>query len=112
MATAAGWPRLADVRTWLRMQPDPTEDVVIDQARMAAVDYGVNRMSGRWPADTDEWLPDAVWQAARMDAGRIYRRRDSLDGTVAWGDMGAVRVGRTDPDVERLYALYAPLVFG
>jgi Phage gp6-like head-tail connector protein len=105
------WPTLADVRAWLRLQPDASEDAVIDMARTAAIDYGINRTGEKWPVEATD-VPDAVSQACTMDAGRIYRRRDSLDGTVAWGDMGAIRVGRADPDVERLYALYAPLVFG
>jgi hypothetical protein len=105
-----GWPVLADVRSWLRLQPDPAEDAVIDQCRQAAIWYGIGRTNGQWPTDTVT-LPNAVFQACVMDAGRIYRRRDSLDGTIAWGDMGVVRVGRADPDVERLYALYSPVVF-
>jgi hypothetical protein len=121
---AAGWPKLADVRTVLRLQPDPTEDAVIDSARLAAIDYGVKRTSRRvhnadgtvsivppYPPDVDE-LPDALYEAALLDSARIYRRRDSLDGTVAWGDMGAIRVGRADPDVDRLYATVGPVVFG
>lgn len=125
---AQGWPKLADVRTVLRLQPDPTEDAVIDSARLAAVDYGVNKLTKRvvtynddgtvsvtyeplYPADA-ELIPDAVYEAALLDSARIYRRRDSLDGTVAWGDMGAIRIGRADPDVERLYGTVAPVVFG
>lgn len=107
----ASWPKLADVRAWLRLQPDPSEDAVIDMARTAAIDYGYHKTGEQWEPDSSD-VPQAVFQACVMDAGRIYRRRDSLDGTVAWGDMGAVRVGRADPDTERLYALYAPLVFG
>lgn len=107
----ATWPKLADVRTWLRKQPDPAEDSVIDAARVAAVDYGILRTGNQWAIDADD-VPAAVVQAATMDAGRIYRRRDSIDGTVSWGDMGAIRIGRADPDTERLYALHAPLVFG
>jgi hypothetical protein len=120
---SGNWPRLADVRSWLRLAPDPGEDAVIDQCRLAAIAYGIERTTraltlsdgtvtyvSPWPSDTTI-LPDALFQACAMDAGRIYRRRDSLDGTIAWGDMGVVRVGRADPDVERLYGLYAPLVF-
>ena len=34
------WPKLADVRSWLRMQPDPAEDQLIGASRVAAIDYG------------------------------------------------------------------------
>jgi hypothetical protein len=98
------------------MQPDPTEDAVIDTARLAAVDYGVQRLAranggAGYPADTTD-LPDAIFQAAVIDAAHLYRRRDSIDGTIAWGDMGAIRVGtKHDPDAEAAYALYTPQVF-
>jgi hypothetical protein len=108
---AAGWPKLADVRTLLRLQPDPTEDAVIDTARSAAISYGVARVNAAFPSDAT-YVPDECFEAALLDAARIYRRRDSLDGTIVWGDAGAIRVGRADPDVERLYALVGPVVFG
>jgi hypothetical protein len=47
-----------------------------------------------------------------MHAARLYRRRDTVDGTIGFGELGAVRVGRVDPDIESLYSLRAPLVFG
>jgi hypothetical protein len=108
---AAGWPTLADVRTLLRLQPDPTEDAVIDSARLAAIEYGYRRTGNKWDVDSD-FVPDSAYEAALLDSSRIYRRRDSIDGTIAWGDIGAIRVGRADPDVERLYSLTAPVVFG
>jgi hypothetical protein len=121
------WPKLAEVRTLLRMQPDPTEDSVIQTALAAAVDYGVRRMGSQlidngdgtfgpgkepiYPGDTTT-LPDAAHQACLLDSARLYRRRDSIDGTLGFGDAGIVRVGRTDADVDRLYASCAPVVFG
>jgi hypothetical protein len=85
--------------------------LIIDQARAAAIDYGIGRTGAVWAVDAAD-VPDAVAMAATMDAARIYRRRDSVDGTITWGDMGAVRIGRADADVERLYTTYAPVVFG
>ena len=108
---AAAWPKLADVRSWLRMQPDPTEDGIIDTCRVAAINYGIVRTGNQWAIDAVD-VPDEVVQAAVMDSAHLYRRRDSLDGTIAWGEMGAIRVGRSDPDVERAYDHYAPMVFG
>ena len=107
----AGWPTLPEVRRLLRMQPDDTEDLVIDAARLAAIKYGIRRTNNQWPDDADP-VDDDVREAAMLDAARIYRRRDSLDGTVAWGDMGAIRIGRADPDVERMYSGAGPVVFG
>jgi len=119
----ATWPGLADVRKFLRLQPDPNEDAVISAALAAAVEYGVSKygkvddgtgtgtMVDRYPADSTT-VPDSGRQAATMHAARLYRRRDTVDGTIAFGDMGAIRVGRVDPDIEAMYALFSPLVFG
>jgi hypothetical protein len=107
----AAWPTLKEVRTLLQRQPDPTEDSVISSALAAAIDYGIRRLNGRWPAVADD-LPDVAHQACLIDAARLYRRRDSLDGTIGFGELGAIRVGRYDADVERLYSSVGPVVFG
>jgi hypothetical protein len=123
----AVWPTLKEVRTLLRMQPDPTEDGVIQTALSAAIDYGQRRTGshlvdngdgtfgpGRvpnYPGDTTV-LPDAAHEACLIHAARVYRRRDTIDGTIGFGDVGVVRVGRYDSDVESLYSAVGPLVFG
>ena len=107
----AAWPTLAEVRRMLRLQPDDNEDLVIASALAAAVAYGLGKTNNRYAVDGLD-VPEAAHEACLIDAARIYRRRDSLDGTLAWGDAGAIRVGRFDPEVERLYALCGPVVFG
>lgn len=122
----AAWPTLKEVRTFLRLQPDPDQDGIIQTALAAATDYGIGRMgftitydpdtgaatyTPRYAADATD-LPDSAHQAALMHSARLYRRRDTVDGTIGFGDMGAIRVGRVDPDIEALYARKAPLVFG
>jgi Phage gp6-like head-tail connector protein len=108
----AAWPTLKEVRTLLRLQPDDTEDGVIQSALAAAIAYGIGRTNNQWAADATD-LPDNAHEACLIDAARIYRRRDSLDGTIGWGDAGAIRVGRFDPEVDRLYALCpGSVVFG
>jgi hypothetical protein len=108
----ASWPKLPEIRTFLRMQPDATEDTVIDTARLAAIDYGQQILGvALYPVDTDA-LPDACHQACVQHSARLYRRRDSLDGTLGLGDSGVVRIGGRDPDIAALYGTYAPPVFG
>jgi hypothetical protein len=123
----AVWPVLKEVRTLLRLQPDPVEDGVIQTALAAAVDYGIRRMGSQlvdngdgtfgpgsepiYPGDTTT-LPDAAHEACLFHAARLYKRRDTIDGTLGFGDLGVVRVGRYDPDKDDLYAAVAPLVFG
>jgi len=120
----AAWPTLKEVRALLRLQPDPTEDGVIGTALAGAVGYGVRRMgtttvvnpdgstttTPTYPPDTTT-LPDEAHEAALLHAARLYRRRDSVDGTISWGDAGGVRVGRVDPDVAMLYDACGPWIF-
>ena len=54
-----------------------------------------------WPA-----LPIDVKQACILLAMRQFKRYDSPLGVAGFGDMGALRVGRTDPDVEALLSPY------
>jgi hypothetical protein len=110
----ASWPTLKEVRSFLRLQPDADQDAVIGTALAAAIAYGDGRLNHRYPPppDDDGTLPDDAHQACLMDAARLTRRRDSVDGTIGFGDMGAIRVGRADADVERLYDRCGPLVFG
>ena len=122
----ASWPTLKEVRAFLRLQVDVDQDAVIQTALAAAIGAGVKRLgfditvdpdtlervyTPRYPPDTDT-LPDASHQACVMHAARLYRRRDTVDGTLSVGDLGAIRVGRFDSDIEAGYALDAPLVFG
>jgi hypothetical protein len=123
----AAWPTLKEVRTLLRLQPDPNEDGVLGTALAAAIDFGIRRMGSQlvdngdgtygpdkepiYPGDTTV-LPDGAHEACALHAARLYRRRDSLDGTLGFGDMGVVRVGRFDTDVDSLYAATGPVVFG
>jgi hypothetical protein len=114
----AAWPTLPEVRRFLRLQPDSNEDLVIDSARLAAIDFGVRYLGNdpstglpAYPDDTTS-LPDAAHQAAMMHSARLYKRRDSIDGTLGYGELGVVQVGRTDPDVLMLYGIERPVVFG
>ena len=118
------WPNLAEVRKLLRMQPDPNEDAVIQTALAAAVDFGMHYLGGSYvlqPDGTCVWiftyqpdttsLPDSAHQACLLHAARLYRRRDSLDGTIMGGDLGIVTIGRYDPDVLTLYGSTRGVIF-
>jgi hypothetical protein len=123
----AAWPTLKEVRGLLRLQPDATEDGYIQTGLAAATDHGIRRMGSQlvdngdgtfgpaleptYPGDTTT-LPDAAHEACLLHSARLYRRRDSIDGTLGFGDLGVVRVGRTDADVDGLYASVGPVVFG
>ena len=109
-----GWPTVTDVQNWLRIDPAATsEQTVADQALAAAIDYITMRSDPVWTTPgLPGFLPAGLFQAALLDACRGYRRRDSVDGTVGWGDMGIVRVGPKDPEVEKYLSPYLAVVFG
>ena len=52
-----------------------------------------------WPA-----TPAVVEQATLLQAGRIFKRKDSPEGVLGSAEWGAVRVSRVDPDVESMLA--------
>lgn len=56
----------------------------------------------RWHGDN--WTDD-VRTGAVLLTSRLWRRRQSPAGVEAFGDMGAVYVARTDPDVAQLLGL-------
>jgi hypothetical protein len=51
-------------------------------------------------------IPKAIKQAAMLLSLRQFKRYDSPLGVAGFGDIGVVRVGRFDPDVESLVAPY------
>ena len=62
------------------------------------------RVTGVWGWSA---VPIAVKQATIIQSSRIYKRLDSPLGVAGFGDLGAIRVGRSlDPDVEQLVMPY------
>jgi len=57
------------------------------------------QVTGNWGWDT---VPTAITQATVILASRIYKRNDSPLGVAGFGDLGAIRVSRIDPDVQML----------
>jgi hypothetical protein len=60
-----------------------------------------------WPA-----VPAQIKQATLIRAARLFKRRESPDGTVGAGDFGVIRVGRYDPDYDGLIAPFVIPAFG
>lgn len=56
--------------------------------------------------------PDAVIKACYIQAGRLFRRRDSPEGVLGGSDWGVVRIGRIDPDAAALLDPYVLPGFG
>ena len=109
----AGWPTVTDIQNLLRVEPgNPGDDTLIGQDLNAAIGWVTARCMPEYVTPgSDRFLPDALFSAAQYEAARLYRRRDSVDGTIGWGDMGVIRVGPKDPDIETLIAPYLNVVF-
>ena len=50
-----------------------------------------------WPS-----IPTAVKQACIILSMRQFKRYDSPTGVMGFGDLGIMRIGRVDPDIEKL----------
>lgn len=47
-------------------------------------------------------VPTAITQATVLLASRIFKRNDAPFGVTGFGDLGVIRVGKVDPDVEAM----------
>lgn len=56
-------------------------------------------------------VPTAIKQATVLLAARIFKRNDSPGGVMGFGDLGVIRVGRMDPDIDRLIQPYKKVRF-
>ena len=56
-------------------------------------------------------VPTAIKQATVLLSARIFKRNDSPGGVMGFGDLGVVRVGRMDPDIDRLIQPYKKIRF-
>ena len=56
-------------------------------------------------------VPVAIEQATVLLASRIFKRNDSPGGVMGFGDLGVIRIGRMDPDIDRLIQPYKKLRF-
>lgn len=92
------WTALTDYETW----PDNalTDGAPVTGLLLATGVWGSPstrvRVTARWGWPS---VPDAIEQATRLQAGRLYRRKDSPEGVAGSAEWGLVRVPRLDPDV-------------
>ncbi len=56
-------------------------------------------------------VPTAIRQATVLLSARIFKRNDSPGGVMGFGDLGIIRVGRMDPDIEKLIQPYRKIRF-
>jgi hypothetical protein len=56
-------------------------------------------------------VPTAIKQATVLLSARIFKRNDSPGGVMGFGDLGIIRVGRMDPDIDKLIQPYRKIRF-
>lgn len=56
-------------------------------------------------------VPVAIKQATVLLSARIFKRNDSPGGVMGFGDLGVIRVGRMDPDIDKLIQPYRKIRF-
>ena len=66
------------------------------------------QVNGTWGFTS---VPTAIKQATVLLSARIFKRNDSPGGVMGFGDLGIIRVGRMDPDIDRLIQPYKKLRF-
>lgn len=66
------------------------------------------QVNGTWGFSS---VPTAIKQATVLLAARIFKRNDSPGGVMGFGDLGVIRVGRMDPDIDRLIQPYKKVRF-
>lgn len=67
-------------------------------------DYPAVKITGNWGFGTA--VPTDVTQACVTLSARLWKRGDAVFGVAGFGDMGAMRLSRTDPDVANALRVY------
>jgi hypothetical protein len=110
-------PTGSDLAQYLSMSSTISSDVteLLDDACTVAAAYELSRLSlarmqdaGAAPPAT---YPVAVVHAILMRAAAVFRRRNSVNGFEGFGDMGALAIRASDPDIERLVDAYRAWCF-
>ncbi|WP_346134410.1 phage gp6-like head-tail connector protein [Streptomyces carpaticus] len=93
--------------------PVPVEAEPTDALAQGAPVTSLLRIGGQWSGRvqiTARWgwpaIPASVAAAARIQAARLYRRKDSPEGVTGSAEWGVVRLSRRDPDVWTLLEPY------
>ena len=91
------------------VQYEPVTWLLATGSYWTASPYTRVRVTARWgwPA-----VPDEIAQATKLQAGRLFKRKDSPEGVAGSADWGVVRVTRVDPDVMSLIQPFVLPGFG
>ena len=109
---AGTWPDVAEAIAYIGAVADDQEDILENtlNAVIASIGWRCDEelsliQDTADPYYYDEVVPDNLREAVLLQTARQFRRRLSPEGVAGFGDFGAVRVSRVDPDVEQLIVM-------
>lgn len=97
----ATWPDIGDAILYVGEVTDDQKPVLSEcfEAALEKVDYHVDPDLIEVDGDYNDIVPYTVRLAVLMQTSRWFRRRLSPEGVAGFGEFGAVRVMRLDPDI-------------
>lgn len=97
----ATWPEIGDARLYIGEVNDDQMIVLEEcfEAALEKVQYHVDSDLIEEDENYVEIVPHTLRVAVLMQTSRWFRRRLSPEGVAAFGEFGAVRVMRLDPDI-------------
>lgn len=111
----AAWATVAELKSWMDLPAGAGDDSVLTECLTVAQQHQTQRLDAELltsAATPPAEVPADVKQALLLRAAALYRRRQTPEGVSGVGDFAVIRVGRTDPDVERLEGPYRQFGFG
>lgn len=98
------WPDAARLARWVNLSaPTADESAILDELVVGVPPAVIAYCDEEF---VDGEVPENVAWAALLWEGRLWQRRNSLDGTVGFGDAGVVTIRTADPDVKGILAPY------
>lgn len=97
----ATWPDIGEARQYIGEVTDDQMPVLKEcfEAALEKVEYHVDGDLIDVDDSYNDIVPHTVRLAVLMQTSRWFRRRLSPEGVSAFGEFGAVRVMRLDPDI-------------
>lgn len=97
----ATWPDIGDAIEYIGEVTDEQKPVLQEcfDAALEKVQYHVDMAVFKEDENYDDIVPETIRLAVKMQASRWFRRRLSPEGVAGFGEFGAVRVTRLDPDI-------------
>lgn len=100
----ATWPDIDEALAYVG-EVNADQEAVLQNTLNAVIAYIGWRCEDELEQDTVDYLevvPDNLREATLLQTSRLFRRRLSPEGVAGFGEFGAVRVQRLDPDIEMM----------